>query len=96
MNENYTYILRCADGTYYCGWTNNLDRRLKAHNEGKGAKYTRSRRPVALVYYEAFSTKEEAMRREYEIKQLPRKKKEELISKQQTDTSSCNGRDFRP
>ena len=88
MNENYTYILRCADGTYYCGWTNNLDRRLKAHNEGKGAKYTRSRRPVALVYYEAFSTKEEAMRREYEIKQLPRKKKEELIFKQQTDTSS--------
>ena len=64
MNENYTYILRCTDGTYYCGWTNNLDRRLKAHNEGKGAKYTRSRRPVALVYYEAFSTKEEAMRRE--------------------------------
>ena len=96
MNENYTYILRCADGTYYCGWTNNLDRRLKAHNEGKGAKYTRSRRPVALVYYEAFSTKEEAMRREYEIKQLPRKKKEELIFKQQTDPSSCNGRDFRP
>ncbi|MFR2780619.1 MAG: GIY-YIG nuclease family protein [Clostridium sp.] len=96
MNENYTYILRCTDGTYYCGWTNNLDRRLKAHNEGKGAKYTRSRRPVALVYYEAFSTKEEAMRREYEIKQLPRKKKEELIFKQQTDTSSCNGRDFRP
>ena len=96
MNENYTYILRCADGTYYCGWTNNLDRRLKAHNEGKGAKYTRSRRPVALVYYEAFSTKEEAMRREYEIKQPPRKKKEELIFKQQTDTSSCNGRDFRP
>ena len=96
MNENYTYILRCADGTYYCGWTNNLDRRLKAHNEGKGAKYTRSRRPVTLVYYEAFSTKEEAMRREYEIKQLPRKKKEELIFKQQTETSSCNGRDFRP
>ena len=96
MNENYTYILRCADGTYYCGWTNNLDRRLKAHNEGKGAKYTRSRRPVALVYYEAFSTKEEAMRREYEIKQLPRKKKEELIFKQQTDTSSCNGTGFRP
>ena len=96
MNENYTYILRCADGTYYCGWTNNLDRRLKAHNEWKGAKYTRSRRPVALVYYEAFSTKEEAMRWEYEIKQLPRKKKEELIFKQQTDTSSCNGRDFRP
>ena len=96
MNENYTYILQCADGTYYCGWTNHLDRRLKAHNEGKGAKYTRPRRPVVLVYYEVFSTKEEAMRREYEIKQLPRKKKEELIFKQQTDISSCNGRDFLP
>ena len=96
MNENYTYILQCADGTYYCGWTNNLDRRLKAHNEGKGAKYTRSRRPVALVYYEAFYTKDEAMRREYEIKQLPRKKKEELIFKQQTDTSSFSDTDCRP
>ena len=96
MNENYTYILRCADGTYYCGWTNNLDRRLKAHNEGKGAKYTRPRRPVELVYYESFSTKTEAMRREYEIKQLPRTKKEELIFKQQTDISSCSGRDSRP
>ena len=84
MNENYTYILRCADGTYYCGWTNNLDRRLKAHNEGKGAKYNtfpKTRWP--LSNYGAFSTKEEAMRREYEIKQLPRKKKEELIFKQQ-------------
>lgn len=91
MSENYTYLLRCADGTYYCGWTNDLDRRLKAHNEGKGAKYTRPRRPVVLAYYETFSTKEEAMRREYEIKQLPRKKKEELIFKQQTDTSSCSG-----
>lgn len=91
MSENYTYLLRCADGTYYCGWTNDLDRRLKAHNEGKGAKYTRPRRPVVLAYYETFSTKEEAMKREYEIKQFPRKKKEELMFKQQTDTSSCSG-----
>ena len=76
---NYTYILTCADGTYYCGWTNDLDKRLKAHNQGKGAKYTRPRRPVVLSYYEAFETKEEAMRREWEIKQLSRKEKEKLI-----------------
>ena len=59
---NYTYILTCADGTLYCGWTNDLDKRLKAHNAGRGAKYTKSRRPVALSYYEAFETKGEAMK----------------------------------
>ena len=51
---NYTYILKCKDGTFYTGWTNNLEKRLKDHNEGKGAKYTKARRPVELVYYEAF------------------------------------------
>ena len=76
---NYTYILKCSDGTFYTGWTNDLEKRIGAHNCGKGAKYTKSRRPVALVYYEEFSTKEEAMRREYEIKQMTRKKKLELI-----------------
>ena len=77
---NYTYIVQCADGTLYTGWTNCLQKRLKAHNEGKaGAKYTRSKRPVKLVYYEGFETKEEAMRREYAIKQLTRKQKEKLI-----------------
>ena len=70
---NYTYIVKCADGTLYTGWTNCLQKRMKAHNEGKnGAKYTRTKRPVTLVYYEGFSTKEEAMRREYEIKQFTR------------------------
>lgn len=78
---NYTYIVSCRDGSLYTGWTKDLERRMKAHNEGKGAKYTKSRRPVKLVYYEEFETKEEAMRREYEIKQLTRKKKEELIRK---------------
>lgn len=78
-HRNYTYLLRCADGTLYCGWTNCLEKRLQAHNEGKGAKYTKCRRPVDLVYFEVFATKEEAMRREYAIKQLPRKKKEALI-----------------
>ena len=78
---NYTYMLQCGDGTYYTGWTNDLDRRLKAHNEGKGGKYTRSRRPVRLVYYEEHETKQEAMRREWEIKQLTRAGKEELLQK---------------
>ena len=77
---NYTYIVQCAVGTLYTGWTNCLQKRLKAHNEGKaGAKYTRSKRPVKLVYYEGFETKEEAMRREYAIKQLTRKQKLNLM-----------------
>ena len=77
---NYTYLVRCADGSLYCGWTNRLEERVRAHNEGKGAKYTKSRRPVELVYYEAFATKEEAMRREAAIKQMTRKEKKALFS----------------
>ena len=77
--ENYTYMLQCRDGSLYIGWTTNLDKRVACHNSGKGAKYTRARLPVELVYYEKFKTKEEAMRREWEIKQLTRKQKEELI-----------------
>lgn len=77
---NYTYIVKCRDNTYYTGWTKDLDRRMKAHNRGNGAKYTRSRRPVRLVYYEAYRTKEEAMRREREIKRMSRKEKEKLIA----------------
>ena len=76
---NYIYILKCNDGSLYTGWTNDLERRVKAHNAGKGAKYTKSRRPVELVYFEAFSTKQEAMRREWEIKQLSRVEKCKLI-----------------
>lgn len=76
---NYTYILKCDDGSFYTGWTNNLEKRIKDHNEGKGAKYTKSRRSVTLAYYETFATKEEAMRREYAIKQLSRKQKESLM-----------------
>ena len=77
---NYTYILECSDGTYYCGWTNNLEKRLAAHNAGKGAKYTKSRLPVKLIYFEEFETKEEAMSREWHIKRLSRLEKEALIS----------------
>ena len=77
---NYTYIVECADGTLYTGWTTNVQKRVKAHNEEKsGSKYTKAKRPVKLVYYEGYETKEEAMRREYAIKQLTRKQKLELI-----------------
>ncbi len=79
--ENYTYILECADKTLYCGWTNHLAERVAAHNAGKGAKYTKSRRPVELKYYETFSTKTEAMRREWQIKQLSRKEKLALMNR---------------
>ena len=80
--NNYTYILKCNDGTLYCGWTNDLEKRVKAHNEGKGAKYTRARLPVTLVYYETFETSVEAQKREYAIKRLTRKEKLKLIEKQ--------------
>lgn len=79
---NYTYIVKCCDNTIYTGWTTDLDRRIEAHNSGKGAKYTRSRRPVELIYAERFDTKQEAMRREWEIKQLSREEKLRLAGKQ--------------
>lgn len=76
---NYTYILRCGDGSLYTGWTNDLEKRLEAHNSGKGSRYTRSRLPVELVYQEQFETKEEAMSREWHIKKLSREEKLRLI-----------------
>ena len=78
-NMNYTYIVKCRDGSLYTGWTNNIEKRIEAHNAGKGAKYTKSRRPVTLVYYEEFATKQEAMKREYAIKHMKRKEKEKVI-----------------
>ncbi|MBR4668060.1 MAG: GIY-YIG nuclease family protein [Butyrivibrio sp.] len=83
--KNYTYILKCSDGSLYCGWTNDLEKRLQAHNKGIASKYTRTRRPVELVYFETFETKQEAMSREYHIKQLKRKEKEALISNFKAD-----------
>ncbi len=77
--QNVTYILRCSDGTLYTGWTNNITKRLEAHNTGKGGKYTRVRTPVELVYLETYETKQEAMSREVQIKQLSRKEKDRLI-----------------
>ena len=77
---NYTYILECADGTLYTGWTNDLEKRLETHNAGKGGKYTRTRLPVRMVYAEAHEDKREAMRREYRIKQMPRAEKIRLLN----------------
>lgn len=76
---NYVYILKCSDESLYTGWTNSLEKRLKTHNSGKGAKYTKARLPVELVYFEEYEDKIEAMKREYEIKQLTRVKKLKLI-----------------
>jgi len=78
---NYAYILRCSDGTLYCGWTNDLESRVKTHNAGLGSKYTRSRLPVELVYFEEFESKEEAMSREWHLKRLSRTQKLKLIEK---------------
>ena len=80
---NYTYILKCKDGSLYTGWTNDLEQRVAAHNTGKGAKYTKARRPVELVYFEEFGTKEQAMKREYAIKQMARKDKLELVRRKE-------------
>ena len=84
MNKkNFVYILESCDGTYYTGWTVNLEERLKVHNEGRGnkaSKYTRSRRPVRLVYFEEYQSKSAALKREHAIKKLPREKKVQLIN----------------
>lgn len=79
---NYTYVVKCADETFYTGWTNDLEKRMKAHNVGKGAKYTKTRRPIELVYFEEFDTKQEAMRREWQIKQMTRSEKEKLVKRE--------------
>ena len=76
---NYVYILLCNDGTFYTGWTNDLIRREKTHNAGKGGKYTRVRTPVSVVYFESFPTPTEARSREWHVKRLSRKEKENLI-----------------
>ena len=76
----WVYILRCADGTLYTGATNDLDRRLAAHNAGRGAKYTRARRPVALVYREEAADRRAALQREAALKKLTRAAKLRLIA----------------
>ena len=77
--KHYVYIIRCSDNTLYTGYTNQLEARINAHNQGKGAKYTRGRTPVTLVYHEVFSNKGDALRREMEIKKLNRNVKNTLL-----------------
>ena len=77
---NHIYIIECEDGTLYTGWTNNLEKRFSAHCAGKGAKYTKSHKPKAIVYTESFDTPQLAMAREYQIKHMSRKKKLDLIA----------------
>ena len=77
----YIYIVKCSDNTLYTGFTNNIEKRITTHNKGIGAKYTRGRLPVKLVYKEEFGTKSEALKREHSIKKLSRNKKIELIKR---------------
>lgn len=76
----YTYIVKCKDDSLYTGYTTDIKNRINNHNSGKGAKYTKGRRPVELVYFETFESKSEALKREIAIKKLPRSKKEQLIN----------------
>ena len=87
---HYTYMLKCKDGTYYIGYTNDLEKRVKAHNEGKGAKYTKGRGPVELIYYEEYEEKNIAMRREWEMKKLTRSQKEELCKSKKEQIGETN------
>jgi putative endonuclease len=80
MKEFYCYIVECADGTLYTGWTTNLRRRVAAHNIGRGSRYTRMHRPVKLVYFEHLPNRSEAMRREAQIKRMKRSAKLAQIS----------------
>ena len=77
---HHIYIVECRDGTYYTGYTNNVKKRIIAHNKGKGAKYTRGRGPVILRHQESYETKSDAMRREYHIKQLSRQDKNAYLT----------------
>ncbi len=76
----FVYIVRCADGTYYTGWSTDVARRVAAHNAGRGGQYTRAHRPVTLVYQEEVPDRRAAMRREIDIKQYTRARKERLIA----------------
>ena len=81
LSKYYVYIVNCNDNTFYCGYSNNVEKRVDTHNKSLGAKYTKTRLPVRLVYTECFNSKSEAMKREYQIKQLTRQQKLILIKK---------------
>ncbi|WP_433628901.1 GIY-YIG nuclease family protein [Halomicrococcus sp. NG-SE-24] len=79
MTDHWVYVVRCSDGSFYTGYTTDVERRVAEHDAGEGAKYTRGRTPVELVHAERFETRSAAMSREYEIKQLCRREKERLV-----------------
>jgi putative endonuclease len=83
----YCYIVECADGSFYTGWTTDLERRVKTHNAGRGARYTRMRRPVILVYHEPQPNRSSAMKRERAIKTMTRERKQKLIQQGGTTPS---------
>lgn len=84
MSDHYVYVLECADGTFYTGYTTDVERRVAEHDAGEGAKYTRGRTPVELVYRERFDSQSAAMSREYELKQLSRDEKEQLVDAEES------------
>lgn len=84
-NKHYFYVLECADGSYYAGYTNDLQKRLETHNAGKGAKYTRAKGPVEMIYSECFDTKPAAMKAEYAFKQLSKPQKIRYIAEGKED-----------
>lgn len=84
---NYAYLVRCSDNSLYAGWTNDIEKRMKSHNNGTGAKYTKPRRPVTLAYLEVFETKSEAMKREAALKKMSHRQKEELIANYSASTN---------
>jgi len=91
MRRHFVYVVRCKGGSLYTGWALDPQARLRQHNSGRGAKYTRGRRPVRLVYSEACATLGEALRREYELKQWPRAKKQELIRRSRRSVPKARG-----
>ena len=94
---NYVYLLQCADGTLYCGWTTDPEKRLTEHSSGKGAKYTRSRLPVKMVYCESFEDRHEALSREWHLKRMSREEKIALIRTRQTVLQdSCSKKMIKP
>ena len=84
----WIYILKCSDNSYYTGWTNSLEKRIKKHARGQGSRYTRSRLPIRLVYSEKMNGRNEALKREHSIKKLSRSNKNKLVNKN-TAGHSC-------
>lgn len=82
MDKHFIYIVKCKDGSLYTGYAKDITKRIAKHNSGQGAKYTKIRRPVELVYQEVYDTKSEALKREHEIKTFSRQEKLQLISEE--------------